>query len=123
MADIDPELAEKLGLTRRPSDERLRELGLLPPEETDGVGPPRTYDEWKAGDSVDRRASTWLGQATGSLLVCIIYSLPIYLLIAAFAGSITVIPDTQVELFVLGVIVAVAAVPYFTRLARGEVDL
>lgn len=123
MADIDPELAEKLQLTRRPSDERLRELGLLEPDEPGLGSRPRSYEDWRSGDSIDRRASTWLGQATGGLIVCFVYSLPIYLLIAAFAGGITVIPDTREEWMVLGVIVAVAAVPFFTRLVRGEVDL
>jgi hypothetical protein len=80
--------------------------------------PPRNYEEWRGGDSADRRASTWLGQAIGGLIVCFIYALPIYLIIAAFAEGITVLPDTKEEWFVLGVIMAVAGVPYFSRLVR-----
>jgi hypothetical protein len=86
--------------------------------------PPRDYQEWKKGDSADRRASTWFGQAVGGVLLCLIYSFPIYLIVAAFAGSLTVVPDSQTEWVVLAAIAAVAGVPYFSRLIHeGAQDL
>lgn len=75
----------------------------------------RDYEEWKAQNT--HLQASWTGGAVGALLACVYCSVPVYLVIAAFAGGVTVVPDSKEELVVLGILMAVLGIPIF-RAAR-----
>jgi len=64
--------------------------------------------------------SSYVGLAVGGTIVSLIYGFPIYLVVAAFAPGVTIIPDSVEELIVLGAIVAIGAIPFISRMARED---
>lgn len=64
---------------------------------------------WKRSGGRSVQVSAWIGVLLGAAIMSVIYSLPIYLLIAAFT-SLNLVPSERTDLMVWGTIAAVGFV-------------
>ncbi len=62
-----------------------------------------TYEAWKARKEKGVSVSGWSGFLIGGAILCLIWAIPVYLIAAVIAGSVTLLPNTSTELGVIGV--------------------
>lgn len=78
-----------------------------------------SYEHWKSRRGRDVRASGWIGWFLSNALVCLVWSLPLYLVAAAFSERLTLLPNSAIEFAVWG---GVAAVLFLLARGKGRPD-